>query len=563
VVFASSGISLNRSGWLVNVTRKGWLYAIGIMLVTGAVYAVLAGSSSLWDRDEGWFTRPVVEMVESGDYLVPRYNGEVWTDKPILTYWVQAASTQLFGRSELAFRLPEIIGIAATCLLTFAIAARLVGAAAGLWAMAIMASSLMAVMVGTLATSDGVLMPFITGAMAIYVVTAGKRLSAVAIAGIGLAVGVAALAKGPMGFLPVVAMVGAVLLGRKHGLGGWRMFVAIGFAAAIGIAVFLAWAIPANNASGGAFLDRFIGREVWYRATSAMEGHGGDFFKYLLYYIPVIIAGFFPWTLHLPGAVSALLGGRLVDAPARAILLGWMVPIVALMSLAATKLPHYIVFIWPAMAVAVGAVLVAAGQGRLDERDRKWLRGGVWFFGPVVFGMAGGLIVGPWFVEVQNLKVAGAVCGIVLLATGIVAVRLQLREKIETSAKVVLAGMVTFMIACALLLVPAIETVKITPSLSRAICQKTGPQVPVAAYRFHEPSMFYYIGRHIEKIGEGEIGAWARQDAPGVLVITKTDLTKIESIAGPLGLETIADVKGFNYSKGKWTEVLALERKRR
>jgi 4-amino-4-deoxy-L-arabinose transferase-like glycosyltransferase len=533
------------------------------MLVTAAVYALIADSSSLWDRDEGWFTRPTVEMVESGNYLVPKYNGEVWTDKPILTYWAQAASTRVFGRSELAFRLPEIVGMAATCLLTFAIAVRLAGEVAGLWAMAIMASSLMAVMVGTLATADGVLMPFITGAMAIYVVMAAKRLSAVATIGIGLAVGVAALAKGPMGFLPVVAMAGAGLLGRKQGLGGWRMIIALFFVTAIGIAVFLAWAIPANNASGGAFLGRFIGREILQRSTSAMEGHGGDFFKYLLYYIPVIIAGFFPWTLHLPGAISAILGGRLGLAPARAILLGWMVSVVVLMSLAATKLPHYIVFIWPAMAVAVGAVLVAARDGRLDERDRKWLRGGVWFFGPVAFGMAAALVIGPWFIDVQHLKVAGAVCGIILLATGLVAVRLQLKERFEASAKVLLVGTTAFMVACALLLIPAIETVKITPRLAKAICQKTGPGVPVAAYRFHEPSMFHYIGRHIDKIGEVEIGAWARQDAPGVLVITKSDLATIESSTGPLGLETIADVKGFNYSKGKWTEVLALERKPR
>jgi 4-amino-4-deoxy-L-arabinose transferase-like glycosyltransferase len=547
----------------VNITGKSWLSVLGIMLAMVAVYAMLANSSTLWDRDEGWFTRPTVEMVESGNYLVPKYNGEVWTDKPILTYWMQALSTRAFGRSELAFRLPEIIGMAATCLLTFAIAARLAGEAAGLWATAIMASSLMAVMVGTLATADGVLMPFLTGAMAIYMVVAGKRLSAIAVVGIGLAVGAAALAKGPMAVLPVVAMVGAGWLGRKQGLGGWKMVITIGIAGAIGIAMFLAWAIPADKTSGGAFLGRFIGREILHRSTSAMEGHGGDFFKYLLYYIPVIIAGFFPWTLHLPGAVSALLGGRLGRAEARPILLGWIVPVVVLMSLAATKLPHYIVFIWPAMSVAVGAVLIAAGKGRLDERDRKWLRGGVWFFGPVAFGMAAALIVGPWFAGIPHLKVAGAVCGTIMLVTGLVGVRLQLRERFEASAKVVLAGMTIFMIACALVLVPVVETVKITPRLSKAICQKTGPDVPIAAYRFHEPSMFHYIGRHIDKIGEAEIGAWARQDAPGVLVITKKDLATIESIIGPLGLEVIADVNGFNYSKGKQAEVLALERKPR
>jgi 4-amino-4-deoxy-L-arabinose transferase-like glycosyltransferase len=328
----------------------------------------------------------------------------------------------------------------------------------------------------------------------------------------------------------------------------------------IGVGMFLAWTIPADNASDGVFLKKFFGREIMHRATSPMEGHGGDFLKYLFYYIPVIIGGFFPWTLHLPGAISSVIGGRSGDGRMRAVFLGWTVPVVVLMSLAATKLPHYIVFIWPAMATGVGATLLAAREGRLDDRDRKWLRSGVWFFGPVAFGMAAAMIVGPWFVDVRPLRFAGGMCGVILLVMSIVAVRLQLRERFETSAKVLLIGTTAFVAACALLLIPAIETVKISPRLSKVICEKTTHDVPVVAYRFHEPSMFHYVGRRIEKISESGISAWAQKHEPGVMVISKADLEAAEAKYGPLGLETIADVKGFNYSKGKWTEIVALVR---
>jgi len=67
------------------------------------------------------------------------------------------------------------------------------------------------------------------------------------------------------------------------------------------------------------------------------------------------------------------------------------------MTLAATKLPHYILFIWPALALAVAGTIIAAQQNRLTDRDKIWLRRGVWFFGPLAITMALSLIVGPWF----------------------------------------------------------------------------------------------------------------------------------------------------------------------
>ena len=79
-------------------------------------------------------------------------------------------------------------------------------------------------------------------------------------------------------------------------------------------------------------------------------------------------------------------------------------PIFIVMTLAATKLPHYIVFIWPAMALAVGGTIVAAKQDGLTERDRMWLRRGVWFFGLFAIVTTLVLMIGPWFVEIPGLR---------------------------------------------------------------------------------------------------------------------------------------------------------------
>jgi 4-amino-4-deoxy-L-arabinose transferase-like glycosyltransferase len=69
------------------------------------MYLLFAGSSTLWDRDEALYARATVEMIESGNYFVPTFNGEAWADKPILLYWLMSVPVRLFGPSEVACRL--------------------------------------------------------------------------------------------------------------------------------------------------------------------------------------------------------------------------------------------------------------------------------------------------------------------------------------------------------------------------------------------------------------------------------------------------------------------------
>ena len=91
-----------------------WVKAILICAGFTALYLLIAGSSTLWDRDEPRYARVTVEMVESGNYLVPTFNGEVWFDKPILLYWLMSVPVRLLGPSEIACRLPAVFGTAVT-----------------------------------------------------------------------------------------------------------------------------------------------------------------------------------------------------------------------------------------------------------------------------------------------------------------------------------------------------------------------------------------------------------------------------------------------------------------
>ena len=88
-----------------------------VLLAGGAcLFLWNLGGANLWDVDEGRNARAAYEMYESGNYIVPTFNGQLRADKPALLYWLQAIAYHLFGVSEFAARLPSALAALATVL---------------------------------------------------------------------------------------------------------------------------------------------------------------------------------------------------------------------------------------------------------------------------------------------------------------------------------------------------------------------------------------------------------------------------------------------------------------
>lgn len=538
-----------------------WLYAGLIAVAVACVYWFIDTRSTLWDRDEPRFARATMEMVESGNYLYPTFNEHLRPDKPILIYWLMSVPVRVLGPTSLACRFFAAIGIAITCVFTFLIGRQFLSPRAGLWSTVILASTLMVMVIGTAATSDAILLPCMVAVMVLFVRAMTGAVRWYDIGAMGLALGLGLLAKGPVALLPVPVMIVTLWSSRGSGIPIRPHLVHLAGAVTIGLLLFLAWAIPANQATEGEFLRLGIGHHVLARSARPLEHHGGSFLIHLPYYMPVIVAGFFPWTLHLPGAVSAVLGRRAGGPLFRELFLAWVVTVVVLMTFVATKLPHYILFTWPAMALAVGGTLVAASDDKLIDRDRRWLRGGVYFFGPVAGGTFVAFLAAPFLLRVPGSMAAFWSAAALLLAMSVMAIRRQLRDQPQASAWTLLAGMVLLLPPLMLGGMPAIEKVKISPTLAEAVKRETSEDVPVATYKYGEPTLNFYIGRRIEPLGnEQAVVAWAARPEPGVLVVPRDVLAMIQSCLGPLPLQEIAAKTGLNYSKGKTLEVVAVRR---
>jgi 4-amino-4-deoxy-L-arabinose transferase-like glycosyltransferase len=537
------------------------VFAALLLLAIVSVYLFSASRTTLWDRDEPRFARASVEMIKSGNYLIPTFNGELWLDKPILTYWFQASAIKIFGQTEFACRFFSAIGTAICCFFVFIIGKRLSNAKEAFWAIAIVSTTMMMFAIGTLATSDGVTIPFTAGAMLIftYAITSKPKFYHAIL--IGIALGFGMLAKGPIGLLPVPAIGAALFLNRKNSSLSKNILFGI-MALIIGGLIFMLWAIPANKAANGEFFKVFIGRHVIERALRPMEHHGGNFFAYLPYYIPVVIGGFFPWILFLPGAFSAMLGKRIGTQESRILLISWIVPVFIIMSLAITKLPHYIIFIWPALALSAAAVICAAEENKLADVDKMWMRRGVWFFLPIAGGLMSVLMAAPWILKIPALRIPGMIAGMILFILSILVYRFQQANRFKESAKTVLAGIILFDILLAAGVIPAFEQIKITPYISEQIRTKTSEDVPVAMYKFAEPTLNFYVNRKIERIkDENRVVEWIRQTGAGVLIVPADVIADIQKRYGVTSLEQIASRKGYNYSKGKEVEITVLLRK--
>jgi 4-amino-4-deoxy-L-arabinose transferase-like glycosyltransferase len=329
--------------------------------------------------------------------------------------------------------------------------------------------------------------------------------------------------------------------------------------------LFLAWGLPANAATHGEFLRLGIGKHVVDRSLNAMESHGGHSFVFYFYYLPVILLAFFPWTLYLPRLFSrrsTLTPTLSPEGRGRKLLFCWGVPVLLLMSVVATKLPHYILPAWPALAIATALGLQRAmREGPAGNRTLAARTGlGLFLLVGLILGL--GLIGVPWFLPVFGVRIPATGMGVVFLAMIFLAWRHYRRARHRTVAGILIAGMMTVFLSAALFLLPAIESYKLAPLIASFIQKQSSPDTPVTTCGYGEPSLNFYLARKapIPSLEGPDLPAWAVAPGKGILVVTKTRLAPVRDALNTPRIQTLDIIPGFNYSQGKWVEIHILAR---
>lgn len=379
-------------------------------------------------HDEARYAEVAREMLESGDWVTPRLSGIEHWHKPPLTYWAIGASFAAFGLNEFAARLPSALAAVATVLGVHGIGRMLFGHRAGVLGGVVLASSLLFVVMGRLATPDMLLACWTCWAVHFLVraMVHGDRRGACALLR-GLFIGLGFMTKGPVIFVFVVipALVFVAMTGR------WKAFktAKVWLSAAAFCVVGLPWFVVVCVQNPG-LPGYFWEFQTLQRVASEVHERGGP----LLYYVRVLVYGFFPWVLFFPYAIArgvTLKVQSLDELRSRGLFLFllWAVPFV-FFSLSRSKGLAYLLPALGPAALLVGRLLDEA----MPERG-TWSKG---FAANVWVAAAGMLLFAGWVVFVFFVRRAypelGALGGYAaafagLLVVGAVAVVAGFRRR--------------------------------------------------------------------------------------------------------------------------------------
>ena len=547
-------------------TVTGWRpYALLGLLCLG-LYLPGARDLPVMDRDEARFAQATRQMIESGDYLRIRFQDEARNRKPAGIYWLQALSVAGLSGAERAdiwpYRLPSLLGAVAAVFLTFALGRALVGAPAALLGAALLASSLTLVAEAHLAKTDAVLLGLVTAAQ----LSLGKIYCAARNRGknrgkteaqprsgeawallFWAALGAAALIKGPVA--PLLALLTALSLAAADRKARWLLDLRPLWGAALFLAMVGPWLYLVSRATQGAFLSESLGHDFLGKLLGAQESHGvlpGD-------YTLLLALTFWPGSLFLGGGL--LRGWRERAQPAERFLLAWAVPFWIVLELVPTKLPHYLLPVYPALALLAAAALVKGFRRPL------WLdavSGFLW--AAASLAIAAVLIAAPMALG-RGLSAAGVTdAAIILLMGGSLLYHFwrSSRAMPGLAARAAILALLTFAPALSFV-APSLDRLWLSRGAANLVHADAPADAPVAVAGYNEPSLIFLLGTATKIVPGGAAAGFLAGNPGAVALVEGREEGPFRQALARLGKtpRILGRVAGLDYSNGK-TMVLTL-----
>jgi len=342
-------------------------------LLTAAVAFVLLyklGSVALFEPDEGRNAEKAREILLLNDWITPHENFYPVLDKPIFFYWLIALFYQLFGVSEWTARLPSLLSALGCVFLIYRFSRGYWGRWVALWSALILVTSVEFFILARTVIFDMPLTFCETVALlAFYEAeqSENRRRRAALCLAMYLALGAGTLIKGLVALvIPGTVFFLFILLPRR-----WQILRRIYLIPGAGVflAVVLPWYLQAEARNPG-YLNYYLWAEHFGRYTTASFDRSEPWY----YFIGVALVGFFPWTLVLPWIIKNLWRRSWDDKTVYLVL--WVSVPLLFFSASHSKLPHYILPIFPALSILAGATLV--GLYEQSGSKLRWVMISIW-----------------------------------------------------------------------------------------------------------------------------------------------------------------------------------------
>ena len=505
------------------------------------------------DRDEARFAQATKQMAETGDLVDIRFQGDVRYKKPVGIYWMQVAAVKTANalglpRAELriwVYRLPSLIGAIGAVLLTYWAALAFVTRRGAVLAALMMCSCVLLGVEARLAKTDAMLLLTVVaamGAMARAYLSwqrgedpAHPPWSWPAVFWTALAGGI--LIKGPLILMFAGLTILTLAILDRGAAWLWRLRPVWGLMWML--VLVLPWFIAIFWRAGDAFFSDSVGGDMLSK-IGAQESHGMPPGLYLVLF----------WITFWPGAPLAAMAAPAVwrarCEPGAQYLLAWLLPSWIVFEAVLTKLPHYVLPLYPAIAILTA--------GALERRvlSRSWLmKGAAWWFAiPAIASLIA--VVGAISVTRQPVFLAWPFVAVSLIF-GLAAWWLYEDNHAERSLlnAVVAALFLAFTVYGVVLpaLTPLFPSAEIAHALRNVRC--VGPKA--AAAGFLEPSLVFMTGTStLLTDGSGAADFLNQGSCRFALVEARTERNFVQR-AEAIGLRynVASRIEGYNISQGR------------
>ncbi len=538
------------------------LFALCLVFFLPGLFAVQP-----MDRDEPRFAQASKQMLETGDFVDIRFQDEARHKKPVGIYWLQSASVKVAeaagfteARGTIGFyRIPSLLGAIATVLLTYWTALAFLSRPAAFLAAAVMAGAVLLGVEARLAKTDAVLTATVIGAMG-----ALARVYLAAVLPVGryqpglgnalvfwLAIGIGVLIKGPI--TPLIPLIVAVILSIRERSVAWLKPLRpwLGLLIVSGIA--LPWLVAIALKSGGAFFTESVGKDMLGKVGGIAEKHWGPPGAYFLVY----------WATFWPAAPIAALGALFAWRERRddsvVFLIAWLVPMWLILEALPTKLPHYVLPLYPALAILL---LMAIERRALpNERWRLILSAALIILIPAL-----ALVGAP----LAFWRLDGSVPFMLLpfllaaMAMAVLSARALLNEKPVAALVAGLIAAVPFVMGAYIFGLPRLEALNISPRLA-ALAKSAGcasPAMATAGYR--EPSLVFLTNTSLRMVMGQEVAGFLKAPGTGcriAFVESREEPAFKSTLTAPTSTPVLPEpvllgrVEGFNINGGRKLDI--------
>ncbi|QGY04524.1 glycosyltransferase family 39 protein [Methylobacterium mesophilicum SR1.6/6] len=513
------------------------------------------------DRDEPRFAQASKQMLETGDLVDIRFQGEARHKKPVGIYWAQAAAVaagEALGvpeaRTQIAlYRIPSLLGATVSVLLAYWAALAFLSRRFALLAAALYGGCLMLAAEAHLAKTDALLVACATaslGALARAWLAArdGRAPAGPVFAAfwVGMALGI--LVKGPM--VPLFVALPALILSVQARSGRWLLALRPVPGLALTVLLVAPWFAAIAWKSGGAFYAEAVGHDMLGKVGGAAERHWGPPGAYALAFFATFWPGAafaamslpFAWRARREAAVSFLIA---------AVLPAWLI-----FEAVPTKLPHYVLPLMPWLAILT---VLALSRGALDPRLRG-ARLTALLLPAIPAALTLGLCLAGWRLDAHTLPWPA----LPLLAAACVVAALGWLAFAQGSAEraLVLGVLASCLLGPAVLGVAqlSLPALKVSPRLAALRDRMPCPNPEVASLGYREPSLVFLVGTGLALPPDGAAAkAFLEGGGCRLLFVEARDRDDFNA-AWPVGRGVpapLAEVDGFNLNTGRRVFVTA------